>query len=73
MLSDSGRLLRSLLFAQTEAARLGYAEASDQIASAAQIIASTIDDDHRTILSDEIFEVVERMVNSRQEPDNKKF
>ncbi len=70
MLSDSGNLLRALLYVQTEAARLGYADASEHLARATQIIASSLNEDRRTVLNDKIFDIVEKMARSRQGADD---
>lgn len=70
MLSDNGRLLRSLLFAQTEAARLGHLDASKHLESAAQCVASSLNENRRVTLSDDIFEIIEKMNKSQQDAED---
>lgn len=69
MHSDKTNLLRALLYVQTEAARLGFTDASEHVAIATQIIVSSPEEDRRTVLSDEIFSVVEKMTKKDREDD----
>lgn len=67
MRSDSASLLRMILNAQTEAALLGHESAANRLEAAAQLVAGEIRDHSRTVLSDDIFRVVELLAMKKEE------
>ena len=70
MRSDSATLLRMVLYAQTEAALLGHGSASERLEAAAQLIASELRENKKTMLSDDIFRIVELVAAAKESANN---